>query len=73
MIEKKVTASTLIAAVVTITVWVLRAFAHIDIPGEVTAAIITVVVAIAGYLAPHTVRTGLQPAAKEPPATETAT
>jgi hypothetical protein len=75
VIEKKVTVSTLVAALVTIGVWLLRTFAGIDIPAEVTAAIITVVVALAGYLAPHTVRTGLpgQAAAEPTPAPETTT
>ncbi|HEY7483139.1 MAG TPA: hypothetical protein VH912_01635 [Streptosporangiaceae bacterium] len=57
--EKKVTAATLAAAVTTIVIWILRTFAHIDIPAEVAVAISTVVVAVAGYMAPHTHRPDL--------------
>ena len=63
MPEKKVTAATLAAAVTTIVVWLLRVFAHIEVPAEVALAISTVAVGVAGYLAPHTPRT---PVAKTP-------
>ena len=56
--EKKVTAATLAAAVTTIVIWILRAF-DIEVPAEVAVAISTVVVGIAGYLAPHTHRPDL--------------
>jgi hypothetical protein len=58
--EKKVTAATLAGAVVTILVWVLK-LAGVDIPVEVAAAITTILVAVAGYLAPHTHRPDLAP------------
>jgi hypothetical protein len=57
--EKKVTAATVAAALVTIVVWVLRTFADVEIPAEVAVAISTVLVAIAGYFAPHTHRPDL--------------
>jgi hypothetical protein len=53
--EKKVTAATLAGAIVTILVWVLS-LAGIDIPGEVAAAITTVLVAASAYLTPHSHR-----------------
>jgi hypothetical protein len=56
--EKKVTAATLAAAVTTIVIWILRSF-DVEVPAEVALAISTVVVAIAGYLAPHTHRPDL--------------
>jgi hypothetical protein len=59
MPEKKVTAATLGAAVTTIVVWILRTFLDIDIPIEVASAMSIVVVAIAGYFAPHTHRPDL--------------
>jgi hypothetical protein len=64
--EKKVTTATVAAAVVTIVIWLLQTFADVDIPPEVALAISTVVVAIAGYLAPHTDRPDLAPAAGAP-------
>jgi uncharacterized membrane protein len=57
--EKKVTAATLAAAIVTIVIWILRTFADVDVPAEVAVAISTVVVAIAAYFAPHTHRPDL--------------
>ena len=59
MPEKKVTAATVAAAVVTIVVWILRTFADVEIPAEVAVAMSTIVVALAGYFAPHTHRPGL--------------
>ena len=64
--EKKVTAATLAAAVVTIVVWILHSAAHVDIPPEVAAALATVLVGVAGYLAPHTHRPDLAPATAHP-------
>lgn len=58
MPEKKVTAATLTGAIATILVWVLK-LAGIDIPGELATAITTVLIAITGYLAPHTQRPDL--------------
>ncbi len=66
MPEKKVTAATVAAAVVTILVWILRTFADIDIPAEVAVALSTVAVGIAGYFAPHTHRPDLAPQAAAP-------
>lgn len=60
MPEKKVTAATLAGAVVTILVWVLK-LSGVDIPAEVATAITTILVAVAGYLAPHTHRPDLAP------------
>jgi hypothetical protein len=65
--EKKVTAATLAAAVTTIVIWILRLF-DIEVPAEVALAISTVVVAIAGYLAPHTHRPDLAPKPSGTPA-----
>lgn len=70
VIEKKVTATTLVAALVTIAVWALRTFSDVEIPAEVAAAITTVIVGLAGYIAPHTPRI-FGEAAAEPPATDT--
>jgi hypothetical protein len=69
--EKKVTAATVAAALVTIAVWLLRAVADVDVPAEVALAMSTVAVAIAGYFAPHTHRPDLAPAAKTPVAGDT--
>jgi hypothetical protein len=63
--EKKVTAATLAGAVVTILVWILHV-AGVDIPAEVAAAITTLLMAVSGYLAPHTYRPDLAP--PDPPA-----
>jgi uncharacterized membrane protein YjjP (DUF1212 family) len=71
--EKKVTAATLAAAITTIVVWILHSAAHVDIPPEVSAAIATVLVGVAGYLAPHTNRPDLAPAAPATPAAPTTT
>jgi len=48
-ISPKVTAATLAAALVTIIVWVASA-AGVNVPLEVQGAIVTILVAIAGYL-----------------------
>jgi hypothetical protein len=62
--EKKVTAATLAGAIVTIAVWILK-LAGVDIPAGVATAITTVLVGVAGYMAPHTHRPDLaQPAGK---------
>jgi hypothetical protein len=60
--EKKVTAATLAGAVVTILVWVLK-LSGVSIPAEVATALTTILVAVAGYLAPHTHRPDLAPRA----------
>jgi hypothetical protein len=62
--EKKVTAATLAGAIVTILIWVLH-LAKIDIPPEVAAALTTIFVFVAGYLAPHTHRPDLAKPAPE--------
>lgn len=67
MPEKKVTAAALAGAIVTILVWILH-MAGVDIPAEVAAAITTILAAVAGYLAPHTHRPDLEPAAGKTPA-----
>ena len=51
-ISQKVVASTLSGAVVTILVWVVGLFG-VTVPGEVGAAMVTVVGGIAGYVVPH--------------------
>ena len=51
-ISNKIVASTLSGAVVTILVWVLGLF-DVTMPGEVAAAMATVVGGLAGYIAPH--------------------
>ncbi len=55
-IETKVTAATLIAAIVTILTWLADIIFGIEVPTAVTGAITTVAVAVAGWLAPHTER-----------------
>jgi hypothetical protein len=62
--EKKVTAAALAGAIATILVWILHV-AGVDIPPEVSAALTTVLAAVAGYLAPHTHRPDLAPLAAE--------
>lgn len=57
MPEKKVTAATLADAVVTVRVWILH-LAGVDISSEVSAAIRTVLAAVAGYPTPHAHRPG---------------
>jgi hypothetical protein len=52
---RKVAASGIAAAVVSIGVWALGKFAQIDIPPEVAASIVTVVSFLAGYLVPPAV------------------
>jgi hypothetical protein len=48
-ISPKVTAATLAAAIVTLVVW-LASLAGVDIPEVAQGAIVTILVAIAGYL-----------------------
>jgi uncharacterized membrane protein YjjP (DUF1212 family) len=36
-------------AIVTIITWLLQQFAHIDLPGDVAAAIVTIISLIVGY------------------------
>jgi len=50
VISPKVTASALAAACVGILVWGLSAFAGVDLPVEIQAALITIAVFAAGYL-----------------------
>jgi hypothetical protein len=67
--EKKVTAATLAGAIATILVWILH-LAGVNIPPEVSAALTTILAAVAGYLAPHTHRPDLaQPATEKPAST----
>jgi hypothetical protein len=67
--EKKVTAATLAGAIATILVWILH-LAGVNIPPEVSAALTTVLAAVAGYMAPHTHRPDLaRPAAEKPAST----
>ena len=69
MPEKKVTAATLAGAIATILVWILH-LAGVNIPPEVSAALTTVLAAVAGYMAPHTHRPDLaRPAAEKPVST----
>ncbi len=49
-ISPKVTAATLAAAIVTLVVW-LASLAGVDIPEVAQGAIVTILVALAGYLA----------------------
>jgi len=51
-ISNKVVASTLSGAVVTILVWAIELFG-VTVPGEVAAAMTTVVGGLAGYITPH--------------------
>jgi hypothetical protein len=67
--EKKVTAAAVAGAIATILVWILHV-AGVDMPPEVSAALTTVLAAVAGYMAPHTHRPDLeQPAAAKPAST----
>jgi hypothetical protein len=52
-ISNKVTIPALAGAIVTIATWAIMQFAHITIPGEIAAAITTVVMAGLGYVVPH--------------------
>jgi hypothetical protein len=56
--EKKVTAAAIAGAFTTILVWILH-LTGVDIPAEVSAALTTVLSAVAGYMAPHTHRPDL--------------
>ena len=64
MPEKKVTAATLAGAIATVLVWILHLIG-IDIPAEVSAALTTILAAVAGYFAPHTHRPDLARPATE--------
>jgi hypothetical protein len=48
-ISNKVTAATLVAAIVTLVVW-LASLVGVDIPEVAQGAIVTILVALAGYL-----------------------
>jgi hypothetical protein len=48
----KVAAGAIAGAVTTIIIWVLKSYAHIDIPGDVGAAITTVLTFIVSYIVP---------------------
>jgi putative flippase GtrA len=49
---QKVTVGGLAGAVTTIAIWILKTYAKIDIPGEIGAAITTVLTFIVSYLIP---------------------
>jgi putative flippase GtrA len=49
---QKVLAGAFAGAITTILVWVLKNFAHTDIPGEIAAAITTVLTFVVSYLVP---------------------
>lgn len=49
---QKVTAGILAGAITTIGIWALKSFAKVDIPGEVSAAITTVLTFLVSYLVP---------------------
>lgn len=53
--EKKVAAATVSGAAVTLIIFIAGLFG-LDVTAEVAAAAVTVVAAVAGYLAPHTGR-----------------
>lgn len=53
--EAKVVAATVSGAAVTLIIFITSLFG-LDVPAEVAAAAVTVVAAVAGYLAPHTTR-----------------
>lgn len=52
-ISEKVTAGTAAAAVATIGIWAIESGFAIDLPAAVEVAVVTVLVAIAGYLIPE--------------------
>lgn len=54
-IERKVTSAAVSAAGVTLLVY-LAGLAGVQVPSEVAAAAVTLVAAVAGWLAPHTPR-----------------
>jgi hypothetical protein len=68
--EKKVTAATLAGAITTVLVWILH-LTGVDIPSEVSAALATILAAVAGYMAPHTHRPDLARPATEKSASST--
>ena len=49
---QKVTAGAVAGAVTTIVIWVLKAYAHIEVPGEIAAAITTVLTFVVAYVVP---------------------
>jgi hypothetical protein len=49
---QKVTAGALAGAVTTIGIWLIKTFGHVEIPGEIGAAITTVLTFIVSYLVP---------------------
>lgn len=51
-VSEKVTAATLAAAVGAIAIWAVESAASIDLPQFVEAAVVTVLVALAGYFIP---------------------
>lgn len=53
--EAKVVAATVSGAAVTLIIFIASLFG-LEVPAEVAAAAVTVVAAVAGYLAPHTRR-----------------
>lgn len=50
--SQKVAAGALAGALTTIAIWAIKTFAHQDIPGEVAAAITTVLTFIVSYIVP---------------------
>lgn len=46
----KVTAATLAGAITTVFVWGLKQYAHVDLPGEVAAALTTIIAFAAGWM-----------------------
>jgi len=49
---QKVTAGALAGAATAIGIWLIKTFGHIDIPGEIGAAITTILTFIVSYLVP---------------------
>lgn len=49
---RKVTATVLAGAIVTILVWAVHQFANVSVPPEVAAALVTVVSFLVGYFVP---------------------
>ena len=52
----KVRAAGLAGIIVTVVVWALQAFAGVDVPAEVAAALVTVITFIVGFFKTETVK-----------------
>lgn len=51
--ERKVSATLLAGAIVTILVWLVQTFAEVKIPAEVSSAAVTIIGALVGWFVPN--------------------